>query len=661
MKYVLLALMMSLLLLKSGIAQDDILSNQLEDVVITAQYAPQSDKNAVYKVKVINEMTIQKKAAVNLRELLLQELNLDLTQNSVFGTSIQLQGISKENIKILIDGVPIIGRLNGIIDMNQINLSNIQRVEIIEGPVSVFYGTDAMGGVINLVSKKWQENKVDGNLTAYYESITALKLDASLGYKFKHSNIRLSGGLYQFDGASTDDAPRNINWEKRKQYHSELQFGTQLLGMKLRYNGRFSNEKLFHLGEPNRRGKIKDQNYFTTRFDNNINLNGYIFDNKYLDVTLSKLNYQRYHTTYDVDPITYEATLSEKDQKEDNIVKYQYNGIKAQLGQNKQESKLNYAVGIDLFKEITEGERILDNRQDISTYALLSSLNYKINKLELQPGARWTLNSSYGTFLSPSFNSIYKFDSNNNIRFSYARGFRAPSLKELFLDFHISAGPNTFIISGNEQLEVEKSHSFNILYSYQKQLANDGSLAIEPSLFYNEITDLITLSELVDFKRHYINIDKFKSVGGKINVKYNPNSVLSLHMGIAITGRYNKFNESFDTQEFLYSPEVVSSIDYRWEKLGLNMNLFHKYSGERDGFIIGEQSDQLVQTTRGDFHHLDATVSKSFFNHKMTMSIGVKNIFDVTDIETINEAGQAHARDQQLWGRSFFVKSVVHL
>ena len=90
-----------LLAIKSVFAQkiDTVGVNNLKEVVITGQYAPQSEKNAVYKVKVIDTEVIQQKAANNLRELLQQELNINLSQNSVFGTSIDIQGISKENIK----------------------------------------------------------------------------------------------------------------------------------------------------------------------------------------------------------------------------------------------------------------------------------------------------------------------------------------------------------------------------------------------------------------------------------------------------------------------------------------------------------------------------------------------------------------------------------
>ena len=655
-----IAAVLLLLLFQTSIAQkkDSLKVTNLDEVVVTAQYVPQSEKNAVYKIKVLNAETINNKAANNLRELLQQELNLNLSQNSVFGTSIDIQGISKENIKILIDGVPVIGRLNGIIDLNQVNLNTIEKVEIIEGPTSVFYGTDAMGGIINLITKKQQQSEVEGSISTYYENINALNVTGDVGFKLNENTFRFNTGYYNFNGISTNDAPRNLNWEERKQFFSDFMYNRKLNKLNLRYNARISNEELFSIGEPDRRGNIEDINYYTKRFDNSLNLQGTAFNNKYIEILLAYNNYQRYHDTFNVDLDANTYKLSNLDSRDENIVKYNFGNFKAQIGSNNKESNLNYAIGTDMVIEISEGGRILNGKQDIETIALFGSVNYKITEaFEIQPGARYTYNSSYGNLFSPALNAKFQINQNNTVRFSYARGFRAPSLKELFLDFNISAGPVTFIISGNEDLDVEKSHSFNLQYSYSTNSKKYGYFSVEPSLFYNNISNLISLSEIVNFKRNYININKFKSLGGKIDFSYNPFETLTLNAGFSIIGRYNEFNEDYNTEEFLYTPEITSSINYLFKKSQLNFNIFYKYSGERTGFYLDQDTNELVKTTRDDFNNLDANISKSFFNNTLKTSIGIKNIFNVKDIDTTNEVGQAHSQDIQLWGRSFFVQT----
>ncbi len=644
------------------LTNDSIKTMDLDEVVITAQYAPQTEMNAVYKVKVMGQKKINGLAANNLRELLQHELNFDLAQNSVFGSSIEIQGISRENIKLLIDGVPVIGRLNGILDLSQINLSNIEKVEIVEGPVSVFYGTDAMGGILNLVTKSNQQKKWEANLSAYYESINATNLDGSIGYKSGKNTLRLNGGYYRFGGLGTNGAPRNLNWEKRDDYYSDLMYNRNIGKLDLRYNARFSRNRLFVAGEPDRHGKIKDKDYFTRRIDNVLILRGNVFGDKFIDANVSYLDYQRYHDTYDVDPETYNSEISTTETKDGNIVKYSYGGLKVQLGKNNTLDKLNYAIGADLNTETTEGNRIFDSKQGIQTLALFSSINYKLlDGTEVQPGFRYSWNSSYGMLFSPAFNAKVKFGDSNVLRFSYGRGFRAPSLKELFLDFQLSAGPTTYIISGNEDLRVEKSHSFNLQYSLNVRLGERNTVLIEPAAFYNDISDLIALSELADFKRNYINIDKFKSVGGKVDFTYLPSGSFVLKAGYGLVGRYNKFTEGYGSKKFLYSPEFSVAINYSTGKPNLAFDIFYKYSGKRPGFYIDSDTNSLVETIRDGFHNVNATISKSFSNDFLNVSMGVKNMFDVKDITTSNRVGEAHSRDLQLWGRSFFLKTTINI
>ena len=91
------------------------------------------------------------------------------------------------------------------------------------------------------------------------------------------------------------------------------------------------------------------------------------------------------------------------------------------------------------------------------------------------------------------------------------------------------------------------------------------------------------------------------------------------------------------------------------------MSEFFKYTGEREGFVVDPASKELGKIKIKSYSNLSLTVSKSFFKEKLVLSVGVKNLFDVTDIAAINEIGQSHSRDLQLWGRSFFLKAKINL
>ena len=124
-------------------------------------------------------------AANNLKDLLEKQLNMSVTVDNILGSSVSIQGISGQNVKILIDGVPVIGRLNGNIDLTQINLNNIERVEIIEGPLSVDYGTDALAGTINLITDKQLNDGFSSTYNLYYETVGQYNFDFTLNFKRK--------------------------------------------------------------------------------------------------------------------------------------------------------------------------------------------------------------------------------------------------------------------------------------------------------------------------------------------------------------------------------------------------------------------------------------------------------------------------------------------
>ena len=139
-------------------AQSDstILGKDLDQVVITAQYAPTDIRQTVNSVKILTSRTIEQRLVLSLYELLQTEPNIRLSQDPILGSVISINALKGENLKILIDGVPVVGRLNGNIDAGQIPLNAIQKVEIIEGAQSLLYGSDASGGVINIITKKSQ-------------------------------------------------------------------------------------------------------------------------------------------------------------------------------------------------------------------------------------------------------------------------------------------------------------------------------------------------------------------------------------------------------------------------------------------------------------------------------------------------------------------------
>ena len=185
------------------LTEDEVTLNQ---VVVTGQYAPNSPDKSVHKIKIIDSKQMEARGVVNLNDALQFETNMRISQDNMLGSSASVQGLSGENVKIMIDGVPVIGRQDGNIDLNQINMNDIERIEIVEGPLSVNYGTNALAGTINLITKKDQKNKYKLGVNTYYESVGQYNIDGSIGYKKGDHRVNVSGGRNFFDGWNPDES-----------------------------------------------------------------------------------------------------------------------------------------------------------------------------------------------------------------------------------------------------------------------------------------------------------------------------------------------------------------------------------------------------------------------------------------------------------------------
>ncbi|MCP4456926.1 MAG: TonB-dependent receptor [Cytophagales bacterium] len=628
----------------------------LEELVITAQFAPQSIDESVFKMKVLKEADIQAKGANNLRELLLHELNIDLTQKSVFGSSIDIQGISKENVKILVDGTPVVGRLNGVIDLNQLVLDDVERIEIIQGPTSVYYGTDALAGVINIITNRQQRHKITGNLSSYYESVGQYNLSGKIGYRSKNDLVQISGGRNFFEGYSAIDTTRNKQWESREQYFAKANYTHYFKDLWISNSAKYFIEEQLELGNPDPTDSAKDVYYTTRRWNYDAGLSGYTAKNKYINVVFSYSDYLRWSHTYDVDLSNNSKVMSDAKNDHDTT-RFDQWFLKGQFSQ--EDNKLfNYSLGYDISLESIEGKRILDTLQTMENYAIFGGIRYTpFEKLALQPGLRYTYNNRYNAPLSPAINVKYDLGKNASLRASYARGYRAPSLKELYLEFYVPAGPFTYHIHGNEDLKPEQSNNISLSFTQAMTLGKERSLKIEPSLFYNDIDNLIALNTLVNFERYYININRHKTYGGKVDVVFLPVKNLTLGMGFSHIERYNIFSEDHEVTKYTSTNDLNGRLNYSFSPWNTTLLVYYKYNGKRPGYFIENGTGDLQETHVAGYHILDINLTKTTKKEQIKLSIGAKNLLDVTNIESVGkQTGKIHSTDLALWGRTFFLK-----
>lgn len=628
-------------------------AEEIDGVTITAQHNPEKIDKSIYQVKLIGRDIIERRAASNLGDLLKNEAGIRINNDAQLGSSLSLQGISGENVKILVDGVAVEGRMNGSIDLSQLNLNNCSQVEIVEGPMSVIYGSNALAGVVNIITKK-NNLPLYLRINAMHESIGIWNADGVISIKKKNHHIALEGGRNFFGGFSDPDTSRSQQWKPKRQWFASLRHSWN-------YSRNFStetkieafNEKLLNKG-------VLLAPYYETAFDNTFttqrltvrNLTSLaITTNHQFQLQSAYQHYQRDKITRFKDLTTLNETITTNPSDHDTSI-FNNLSIRGTLFMNTTEkpNQIKIQTGFDLNKEWGEGKRMKDNNQDISDYALFATARIPLfNKLEVQPGLRWAYNSRYNAPLVWSLNTRLNLLKRYTLRVSYATGFRAPSLKELYLYF-VDINHN---IQGNENLKAEKSKNLNLSIQTDQMILNRPS-SVALTGFYNDMRQVITLAELEPVTYTYINLDKFITAGGSLSWSYQPVNWMRSDIRWALTGK-----GGYNGLPLKWTNDLSLNLNFIDQKRDIDLSLYYKFNGSMAKYLITSDGSITTGTTEG-WHTLDLTISKWLLNHQLMVQIGGKNLFNITNVSSSGANDAAHSASTTSlpvgWGTSWFIR-----
>ncbi|HMN90686.1 MAG TPA: TonB-dependent receptor [Saprospiraceae bacterium] len=659
---------------------------ELADVVVTAQYAPTDSRNALYKIRTIKRDVIEQRGAINLEQLLNQELNIRISQDLILGSSLSLQGVSGQNVKIMIDGVPVIGRVGDDIDLSQINLSNIERVELIEGPMSVHYGTNALGGVVNLITKKSQINKFDFQVISQVESIGAQNLNAQAGARLSDKLLlRLDGGYNNFAGfnalAPSDSLlARTFQWNPKEQWFANGILRYDINGAQsLRYSMSLFDEQIENLGQlrrPQFRPYAFDDFYYTRRLDHVLSYEGTFLKNLYWNITSGYNTFRRQKNTLRTEMESREQ--SEVPGQQDTT---RYNALvfRPILASRFGDSPFNFQIGLDINYENGYGQRFRDAAaskaqfSEIADYAGFITLQYQpVSALQIQVGARGAYNTRFDAPIIPSLHLKYDINKTWQLRASYAQGFRSPSIKELFFYF---VDASHYII-GNPDLLAETSDNVQFILDYDQKW-NISRLQVTLTGFYNDIRNKIDLFDYVEINGElvpaaslgqnttqfaYFNQDRFKALGSNIRINYSLKN-LEIAAGIAPTGRYNPLSETENVAAYTFTNELNGQVNYHFNKIGLRTAFFIRYNDKFIRFYqtVNQEGNTVVaQAIQDGFTLADLTLTKAFWKNRLQLTSGVRNLLDIRNVNTIGTQGSAHSGDGSsspiATGRNYFAR-----
>lgn len=620
----------------------------LNEVVVTGLGQPTKAKNALSNYQVITKAQIQSQGAVTLDQALRNQPNISLSTDQVLGTTAVVQGMRADKLKILIDGMPVNGRENGNINMSQINMNNVERIELIQGPMSVVYGTDAVAGVINIITKR-EHKKLSGTVNTYLESVGKYNADASITFKLKERNqFTLGGGRNFFGGYLNIDNPvtyggdtlrtqRSYFFKPVEQYIGNFayQYTTPSL-FKIRFASDYLNEKITSKGSLQTWDPWScyafDEYFYTTRSLNRLSVGGNLGKNGKWQSDNSYNIYNRIRNRFKKDMVTLQQDPVNEPGMNDTTF---FRNVTMRGSYINSLKKLQYTVGYDVNMEFGKSRKVDSGyTRNIQDYALFANVSYPVVKdmFTIQAGSRVAYNTAYTPPVIPSINLLLTPLKNLQVRASYTQGFRAPTLKEMYLTFI----DNNHHITGNSNLKAEKSNNVQLSASYQVYEKKADYLQLMLSSSYNDISNGISLVNLIPGTNYYTyaNIDHLSNLINTLQIDgqagdFHGQISASYNYTFGQNGSYNAFS----------ALEGSANLQYAFTKIQTNLNLFYRYSSTQPFLDYNDDGTAKYAGKQNELQLIDVTAEKKLFAGKVRVIAGFKNITNVLVRQTSNLIG----------------------
>jgi outer membrane receptor for ferrienterochelin and colicins len=627
--------------------------------VVTGQYRPQPADRSVYEIRVIDQKDIRLKAASTLGEVLRTEPGFQVRSEGVLGDYVRIRGLSGEHVKILVDGMPVTGRIADRIDLGQLTLNNVDHIEIVEGPMSVVYGSNALAGAINIITADHSDRPWHASANGYYESAGIYNLNAQFSRTIKNQSIGFNVARNFFTGWGPIDSSRYRVWKPKLQYMAGADYRLKTQNLKLAFFSDYLHEELRDPGAltlANLYEKALDGYHFTTRWNNRLNLTTGADKKIMFNLQAGYSYYEKKKNTYLNDLVNLHKTLAADADLHDTT---RFNMVSARgFISNKPGGKVQFQTGIDVNYESADGKRTGGQKDMYDLSAFGGFIYAPFQKLSIQPGLRLMHNSNYKAPVI--YGVTFKYGTENLVlRTSYARGFRAPSLKQLYLEFI----DNNHEIHGNPELKPETADNVSASATYTVY-SDRRMIAFETSVFYNSIKDAVQLAistQKPGWGKYFNVPGLFKTMGAEAGFTFRYSPRLMLNSTITATGR-NRIDEN---NSYSWSTDFVTSATVKLPRPGLQLAVFYKYTDRYLDFAGNYnpegQLDGIVQELTSSYHTLDATLSRSFMSDQLFISTGLKNIFNVTLIDSpgnLNFHGSVDNSAAIGYGRVFFVNAI---
>ncbi|MDJ0838038.1 MAG: TonB-dependent receptor [Acidobacteriota bacterium] len=625
-------------------------------LVVTGQMTAEPRQSVMYPVRVITREQIDARGAVTLRDLIDQSSGIGVGVRTVLGTGVGMGGFGTQHIQILRDGVEVIGRLDGVLDLQQITLSGVDRVEVLFGPASVNYGTNAMGGAINLISSRPEARDLGAELIGRVvdegDHLAELRADYAIDRYYVGADVRTR----LVDGSGGHG--RDFDWNRRAQEDGGLRMGAVLGSWMLDLRSRGFHEDQRDQSAADDTLTAEDITYTTRRWQQSLRLKGSFGRRHNLDVQLSYSDFTREESVDTVDLSTGRRT---EKAAPTNINGFDQTTLRAFWHGRSDSGRLGWQTGIHLKREHSDNILLTDGNRRNDEEAIFAAMRWiPMKHLTVQPSIRLGNHDDFDVPVSPALQ--VKYDGGFGVwKTSYRRGYQAPTLEQRYLDATTSVGADTYRIIGNPNLEAEEGESIRL--SWSGRVRDTGLVGL---IYRNRLTHRISQSAWLEdpqalsrYTSTYLNIDEHEARGLLLGANRSWNQ---FRAGLELTVLAQ--SEALDHHPGVadFNSAVDGIMRLTWLPVSpFRLDLNYKYNGsERDYAVFTDPHtdfEEVRELKLEDYHQLDLIAGYSWLNDSMHLQVGARNLFDVTNLESAEvQSGTLYNTYLTDIGRSFYLQ-----
>jgi outer membrane receptor for ferrienterochelin and colicins len=657
---------------QAAFAQQDTTSN-LDEVVITATRTERKLGNVGVPVSIISNKNIRQAASLRLNDILNEQTGIFIN-DAGFGSAVQMQGLSSDYSLIMLNGEPLIGRNSGVLDLKRVAVGNVQKIEIVRGPSSSLYGSEAIAGVINLITKEEPKNK----LTASIRYGNFETFDGSVGQSFctKKLKVQIFSNLFhtQLYSIRPYTVDKNLEplWKFNHQAYLSYKIDDKTKATLL---GRYSEERFNIKYAVTNLGSVVYSDGFEKHTEYAINPTiTHQFNNKL------KSTFRLYHTNYQsTQDLVTSSTKDYYDYFRQRLYKAE---SQTDIDFNKH---VNLVAGLGYIYENVKSSRY-DNENNLKEsrigYAFLQSEIKVENKFVGILGVRFDNNSNYQSAISPKLSLSIKPSSKIHITASIGYGFKAPDFRQLYLNFTNSAAGGYSVLGALEAkkqitnlqqqglidgvtsdyskltaLKPEISLGMNVGVNYLPN--NKTTLSV--NLFRNNLDNLIDYAIVAYYKNRaqiysYININKAYTQGLELNAAHkitknitanigyqllfsgNQDEIDKINQGSVYTRDKNGVARKMELSEYVglanRSRHIANfKLQYEQDKFYINLRtIYHSRwaVNDKDGNGVYNTNDEFAS----EYLQFNATAGY-YFKKSYSIQIGCNNITNYKDFTNL--------------------------